>query len=54
MVETVFWSRLCNRETGVLDWHDVVRGRLTLSECLEAALMLDWREYFQQAAKEQA
>ena len=48
----MFFSRIC--QPGLCSYSDVVTGRVTLLQCFEIALMLEWRGHLQAVAEENA
>lgn len=52
MQATAFFARIC--QPGLMDYADVVAGRVALQDCFDAALMLDWREHCAVLARAQA
>ena len=47
-----FFSRIC--KPGLCEYRDVLTGRVTLADCFEMALMVDWQEHCGAVAEERA
>jgi len=43
-----FFSRLCR--SGMCSWSDIKTGRITITQCFELALMIDWEEMAEKKA----
>jgi hypothetical protein len=49
---TAFFARIC--QVGLCSYTDVASGRVTIQECFEMSLMVDWRNHVQAVAEENA